>query len=148
VLSNLAENDIVQPTRTVPLARRHRPMSPAPILGSDILVAVANLVQPTDGPEAQPVLLELSQSAVFLVVSVNERPGATQRVRDVVSDVNGLVRAVGFRQSSAMLSCVVGFGSAYWDRIRPAGSPRPAGLHSFRAIKGARHDAPSTPGTC
>ena len=44
------------------------------------------------------MLLALSQSAVFLVVSVNDRPGAAQRVLDVVSDVNGLVRAVGFRQ--------------------------------------------------
>jgi len=43
------------------------------------------------------------------------------------------------------LSCVVGFGSAYWDRIRPAGAPRPAGLHPFRALTGAVHDAPSTP---
>ena len=107
---------------------------------------MADLAQPVDGPEAQPVLLALSQSAVFLVVSVNDRPGAAQRVLDVVSDVNGLVRAVGFRQSSAMLSCVVGFGSAYWDRIRPAGAPRPAGLHPFRALNGAVHDAPSTPG--
>ena len=107
---------------------------------------MADLVEPVDGPEAQPVLLALSQSAVFLVVSVNERPGADQQVRDVVSDVNGLVRAVGFRQQSAMLSCVVGFGSLYWDRIRPTGAPRPAGLHPFRAITGAVHDAPSTPG--
>ena len=107
---------------------------------------MAEVVRAFDEPEAQPVLLALSQSAVFLVVSVNDRPGAAERVRDVVSDVNALVRAVGFRQSSAMLSCVVGFGSAYWDRIRPAGSPRPAGLHPFRALKGAVHDAPSTPG--
>ncbi len=107
---------------------------------------MAEVVRAFDEPEAQPVLLALSQSAVFLVVSVNDRPGAAERVRDVVSDVNALVRAVGFRQSSAMLSCVVGFGSAYWDRIRPAGSARPARLHPFRALKGAVHDAPSTPG--
>jgi putative iron-dependent peroxidase len=107
---------------------------------------MADLVRAVDEPEAQSVLLALSSSAVFLVVSVNDRPGAAVRVRDVVSDINGLVRAVGFRQSSAMLSCVVGFGSAFWDRISPAESPRPAGLHPFRALKGAVHDAPSTPG--
>ena len=104
-----------------------------------------------EDPEPQAVLDALSEAAVFLVVSVNDRPGAAEQVRDVVSDINGLVRAVGFRQSSrAMgsgpLSCVVGFGSAYWDRIRPPGSPRPAGLHRFPALAGAPHDAPSTPG--
>ena len=99
-----------------------------------------------DEPEAQSVLLELSQAAVFLVVTVNDRPGAAVRVRDIASDINGLVRAVGFRQASAMLSCVVGFGSMFWDRIRPPGSPRPVGLHAFRPIKGAVHDAPGTPG--
>jgi len=102
--------------------------------------------QPADGPEPQPVLLAFRRAAVFLVVSVNDRPGAAEKVRDAVADVNALVRAVGFRQTSAELSCVVGFGSSYWDRIRPAGAPRPAGLHELRPITGAVHDAPATPG--
>lgn len=97
------------------------------------------------------MLNALSEAAVFLVVSANDRPGAAERLLDVASDINGLARAVGFRQSSkAMgsgpLSCVVGFGSSYWDRIRPAGSPRPAGLHAFRPVTGAVHDAPATSG--
>ena len=104
-----------------------------------------------DDPEPQAVLNALSEAAVFLVVSANDRPGADDRLLDVVSDINSLVRAVGFRQSSkAMgsgpLSCVVGFGSSYWDRIRPAADARPVGLHPFRPIKGAVHDAPATPG--
>ena len=62
------------------------------------------------------MLNALSEAAVFLVVSANDRPGAAERLRDVASDINGLVRAVGFRQSakamgSGPLSCVVGFGS-------------------------------------
>ena len=79
-----------------------------------------------ESPEPQAVLSALSDAAVFLVVSATDRPGAVERLRDVASDINGLVRAVGFRQSakamgSGPLSCVVGFGSSYWDRIRPAG---------------------------
>jgi porphyrinogen peroxidase len=101
---------------------------------------------PGDEPEAQPVLHAFRRAAVFLVVRVNDRPGAAERVRDAVAEINGLVRAVGFRQASAALSCVVGFGSLYWDRIRPAGAPRPAGLHGFRSVAGAVHDAPATPG--
>jgi len=97
-------------------------------------------------PEAQPVLVALSKAAIFLVVSVNDRPGAAEQVRDVASDINSLVRAVGFRQASGLLSCVVGFGSTYWDRIRPGGLPRPPGLHPFKAINGAVHNAPATPG--
>ncbi len=104
-----------------------------------------------EGPEPQAVLNALSEAAVFLVVSAKDRPGAAERLRDVASDINGLVRAVGFRQSakamgSGPLSCVVGFGSAYWNRIRPTGTPKPAGLHPFRPLTGAVHDAPATPG--
>lgn len=104
-----------------------------------------------DDPEPQAVLNASSEAAVFLVVSVNDRPGAVDRLLDVVSDINGLVRAVGFRQSSkamgsGALSCVVGFGSSYWDRIRPGGATRPLGLHPFQPLKGAVHDAPATPG--
>ena len=102
-------------------------------------------------PEPQAVLNSLSEAAVFLVVNANEQPGAVERLRDVASDINSLVRAVGFRQASkAMgsgpLSCVVGFGSAFWDRIRPVGVPRPLGLHPFRELAGPVHQAPSTPG--
>ena len=54
------------------------------------------------------------------------------------------MRAVGFRDIEAELSCVVGFGSEAWDRV--FGQPRPADLHPFREIRaGARH-AVSTPG--
>ena len=104
-----------------------------------------------EGSEPQAVLNSLSEAAVFLVVSAKDRPGAAERLRDVASDINGLARAVGFRQSaramgSGPLSCVVGFSSSYWDRIRPAASAKPAGLHPFRPLTGAVHDAPATPG--
>jgi putative iron-dependent peroxidase len=115
--------------------------------------AVGDLEQPAviADPEPQAVLNSLSEAAVFLVVSANDQPGAVEQLRDVASDINGLVRAVGFRQSakamgSGPLSCVVGFGSTFWDRIRPAGAPRPIGLHPFRPLAGPVHLAPSTAG--
>jgi putative iron-dependent peroxidase len=39
---------------------------------------------------------------------------------------------------------VVGVGSGLWDRL--FGSSRPAGLHPFREVAGARHTAVATPG--
>ncbi len=99
-----------------------------------------------EGPEPQAVLGTLTTSAAFLVVSVRDTEGGDERVLDIVSDVGSLVRAVGFRQSEANLTCVVGFGSQYWDRFRPPGAPRPARLHPFRGVRGSPHDAPATPG--
>jgi porphyrinogen peroxidase len=81
-------------------------------------------------------------SAMFLTLAV--AAGGEQRVRDGLADLAGLQRSVGFRLADAALTCVVGVGSAVWDRL--FGGPRPAGLHPFRELTGARHHAPATPG--
>ena len=39
---------------------------------------------------------------------------------------------------------MVGIGASLWDRL--FGAPRPAGLHPFRELAGARHTAVATPG--
>ncbi|MGK5680542.1 Dyp-type peroxidase [Actinoplanes sp. URMC 104] len=91
---------------------------------------------------SQAVLAPLTDAAIFLVFTV--RPGGEQVVRDLLEDVSGLQRSVGFRLPAAQLSCVTGIGSDLWDRL--FAGPRPAGLHRFRAWKGPRHSAPSTPG--
>jgi putative iron-dependent peroxidase len=61
-----------------------------------------------------------------------------------VPNPGGLRRSVGFRAPEAKLSCVVGIGSELWARL--FGEPRPAGLHPFRELRGARHTVPATPG--
>jgi putative iron-dependent peroxidase len=96
------------------------------------------------GPEPQQVMAPLTSSAIFLVVTV--RPGAdhTAAVRDLFSDLAGLLRAVGFRDLDGNLSCVVGIGSDTWDRL--AGPARPAGLHPFREIQAGSRRAVATPG--
>jgi putative iron-dependent peroxidase len=91
---------------------------------------------------AQPVLTPLTEAAIFLVVTV--RDGAEDDVRDALPDVSALVRAVGFRDRDGELSCVVGIGSGLWDRS--FGGPRPADLHPFHEIVGARHTAVATAG--
>ena len=93
-------------------------------------------------PEPQPILTPITESAIFLVLTVD--PGAEDDARDLLADVSGLKRSVGFRIPEAGLTCVVGIGSALWDRL--FGSPRPAGLHPFTEIAGDRHRAPATPG--
>lgn len=95
-----------------------------------------------DPPRAQPVLSAITEAAIFLVMTVED--GAEQEVREALTDVSGLKRSVGFRIPEAELTCVVGIGSACWDRLY--GAPRPAGLHPFPAVAGNRHTAVSTPG--
>jgi putative iron-dependent peroxidase len=94
--------------------------------------------------EAQSVEAPLSQAAIFLIVRVAPGDAALSTVRAVISDVGGTVRAVGFRELSGRLSCIVGIGSTLWDRLVP--DHRPAQLHEFIPVNGAVHAAPSTPG--
>ncbi|GAA5198723.1 Dyp-type peroxidase [Rugosimonospora acidiphila] len=98
--------------------------------------------RPVPGGVPQAVLAPLTSAAIFLVVTV--RPGGEEAVRDLLSEVSGLRRSVGFRAAEGELSCVVGIGSALWDRLFDG--PRPAGLHPFRELRGDRHTAVSTPG--
>ena len=65
----------------------------------------------------QPVAQSLTRAAIFLVVAMN--PGAISRgaVRSFCADLPALLRAVGFRDIEANLSCVMGFGSDAWDKL-------------------------------
>ncbi|MFE9171724.1 Dyp-type peroxidase [Streptomyces kebangsaanensis] len=94
-------------------------------------------------PVPQPVLSPLTNAAIFLVVTID--PGGEPVVRELLSDLNGLQRAVGFRATpDGKLSVVASIGSPAWDRL--FAGPRPADLHRFRELAGARHRAISTPG--
>ncbi|MFF0464566.1 Dyp-type peroxidase [Streptomyces mexicanus] len=98
-----------------------------------------------DVSEAEPqmVLSPLTSAAIFLVVTVDS--GGETAVRELLSDVGSLERAVGFRaQSEGRLSCVTGIGSHVWDRL--FSGPRPAFLHPFRELSGPVHRAVATPG--
>jgi porphyrinogen peroxidase len=92
--------------------------------------------------EPQAVLTPPTEAAIFLVLTV--RPGGEDEIRALLADVSGLRRSVGFRIPEAGLGCVVGIGSALWDRL--FGEPRPAELHPFAEVAGARHTAVATPG--
>jgi porphyrinogen peroxidase len=88
------------------------------------------------------VLTPLTAAAIFLVLTIS--PGGEAAVRDALSDWTGLQRAVGFRAPGPPLACIAAVGSQAWDRL--FGGPRPAELHPFRELQGARHRAPATPG--
>ncbi|GAA1571470.1 MULTISPECIES: Dyp-type peroxidase [Kribbella] len=90
----------------------------------------------------QDVLREPAKAAIFLVADV--RPGSEAAVRDLLADVAGLTRAVGFRAPGDQLSCVVGIGASLWPRLYRTRAPRD--LHPFRGLSGARHTAPATHG--
>jgi putative iron-dependent peroxidase len=92
--------------------------------------------------ESQSVIAPPARSALFLVCTIAS--GGEAAVRDLLTDVAGLKRSVGFRAPDAELTCVVGIGSTAWDRL--FAGPRPRDLHPFVPLTGARHHAPSTPG--
>jgi len=86
--------------------------------------------------------MPLTGSAIFLVVTIE--PGGEEKTRDLLENVSGLIRSVGFRVPAGSLSCVTSIGSDVWDRL--FSGPKPAGLHPFAELRGAKHHAPSTPG--
>ncbi|NDZ70505.1 Dyp-type peroxidase [Streptomyces sp. SID10362] len=93
--------------------------------------------------EPQMVLSPLTSAAIFLIVTIDS--GGEDTVRELLSDVASLERAVGFRaQPDGRLSCVTGIGSKAWDRL--FSGARPAGLHPFRELDGPVHRAVATPG--
>jgi porphyrinogen peroxidase len=91
----------------------------------------------------QPVVVQLTRAAIFLVVTIKSGPECDDLVRALSGDLAALLRAVGFRDLDGRLSCVMGFGSDAWDRF--FGEPRPNDLHPFREIHGVHH-AVATPG--
>jgi porphyrinogen peroxidase len=95
-------------------------------------------------PDAAPqqVVTPLTGAAIFLVVTIN--PGGEETARDLLGDVAALVRSVGFRVTDGELTCVAAIGSVAWDRL--LSGPRPAELHPFRDLIGAKHRALGTPG--
>jgi putative iron-dependent peroxidase len=98
------------------------------------------MTHPTYTPQA--VLGPLTRSAVFLVVTLAD--GAEDVARDLLADLPGLTRSVGFRSQDGALACVAGVGSAVWDRL--FGGPRPAGLHPLPVFAGDRHRSVTTDG--
>ena len=101
------------------------------------------MAEPSLGPpEAQPALAPLTASAIFLILTIN--PGGEAACRDLLADWAGLRRAVGFRVPGDDLVCIAAIGSQAWDRL--FAGPRPAELHPFRELTGARHHAVATAG--
>ena len=71
------------------------------------------------------MLTPLTEAAIFLVLTVNA--GGEETTRDLLADLSGLKRSVGFRIQEGELTCVTGIGSELWDRLFDG--PRPAELH-------------------
>lgn len=91
----------------------------------------------------QHVVAPLTPAAIFLVATIDQ--GAERQIGELLTDVSGLTRSVGFRAPADGLNCVVGIGANLWDRLFGA-TTRPIHLRNFAEIRGERHTAPSTPG--
>jgi porphyrinogen peroxidase len=95
-------------------------------------------------PVPQAVVQALTRAAIFLVATINSGGASGTAVRSFCGELPALLRAVGFRDIEANLSCVMGIGSDAWDRL--FGQPRPSELHPFREIKAGSRHAVATPG--
>src|SRR6195952_1057736 len=91
--------------------------------------------------EPQSVNAPVSTAAIFLVVTIDDGDEAASTARDVISDIGGLVRTVGFRDLAGHLSCNVGIGAAAWQRFEQ--KSKPAQLDRFHTIPGFAHPAPA-----
>jgi putative iron-dependent peroxidase len=92
----------------------------------------------------QVVTQGLTRAAIFAVATINSGASSREAVRALCNDLPALLRAVGFRDIEANLSCVIGFGSDAWDVL--FGAPRPTELHPFREIRAGTRHAVATPG--
>ncbi|MCU1658131.1 MAG: peroxidase [Pseudonocardiales bacterium] len=92
--------------------------------------------------EPQPILNPLTPAAIFLVATIDE--GGEAVARDLLAELPGLRRSVGFRAPGGGLGCITSIGSAAWDRL--FAGPKPAELHEFPGYAGEKHQAPATPG--
>lgn len=95
-------------------------------------------------PQPQPVINGTGGVAYFVVLGIAPGAAAEGAVREFFGSAQALARSVNHRYGERRISLVVGIGSAAWDRLY--GAPRPACLHPFRELHGARHSAPATPG--
>jgi porphyrinogen peroxidase len=92
----------------------------------------------------QSVVVPLTRDTIFLVVTVNPEAESLASVRALCGELPKLLRAVGFRDQTGNMSCVMGFGSIVWERL--FAEPRPAELHPFREISAGSRCAVATPG--
>lgn len=94
---------------------------------------------------SRQVVSHPANAAMFLVYTVDGSDAAADAVRDVLGDMPGLTRSVGFRTPESELLSIVGIGSDLWDRLLPD-RPRPTRLHTFEEIRGGTHTAVCTAG--
>ncbi len=83
-------------------------------------------------PEPQPMLSQLTEAAIFLVLTVDA--GGEDGVRELLADVSGLKRSVGFRIPEGELT-LRRRHRARRSGIGCSARRRPAGLHPFAGLR-------------
>lgn len=95
-------------------------------------------------PLPQDVAKPLTQSAAFLVLTVNDGDEAMRTARSVVASTEDLIKNVRIRSAENFFSCNVGIGHRVWNDLTGKAAPRE--LKPFTEINGATHTAVATPG--
>jgi putative iron-dependent peroxidase len=89
------------------------------------------------------ILPEASPQAVFLTLLLAPGEAAEAVARRVIAGIPALGDEISAIDPNAQLACVIGVGSAAWDRLFPVA--RPEGLAPFRSFEDADRSAPASP---
>ena len=93
----------------------------------------------------QDVTNKPGENAIFMVFGLNAGDEPVDKVKDLCGSFAAFVKSMRNRFPEAEASAVIGFGAKAWPRLFPE-LPCPNELEEFKAIKGERHTAVSTPG--
>lgn len=119
----------------------------APCIGATTLASSSSTIRTSSKDchvmsKNQPVGAPPTSCATFLVFSLSSESSAVSTARTAAASMGDLVKNVGFRDPTAMLTCTVGIGSNVWNEITR--KARPLELHPFPEVRGAAHTAIST----
>ncbi|MBF6568665.1 MAG: Dyp-type peroxidase [Candidatus Binataceae bacterium] len=96
-------------------------------------------------PEPQTVIIpEPGNFALFLLLRAAEPSRESGRILRTLARLPFFSDDLAAAAREASLRSGVGFGPDYWDLLSPR--KRPAGLHPFKPLTAADHDAPATGG--
>ncbi len=94
---------------------------------------------------SQDVTNKPGENALFMVFGLIENPETINKVKDLCSNFEAIVRSMRNRFPQNQISAIMGFGANAWSKLFPT-MAKPKELTVFQEIKGEKYTAVSTPG--
>lgn len=100
-----------------------------------------------DIKKAQDVYKDAGESVIFTTLMLNHNDQSTEKetIAEFADMSNSIINSMRIRDPEAQAHIAWGFGSSAWDYLFPD-APKPKELETFKAIKGPKYTAVSTPG--